>query len=45
MNNQFTTPEIKVIKFEVEDILLVSGLLPEEGMEDGGSGSGGSTGY
>lgn len=44
MNNQFTTPEIKVIKFEVEDILLISGLLPE-GMEDGGSGSGGSTGY
>ena len=45
MNKEFTTPEIKVIKLEFEDIILVSGLFPEEGMEEGGAGSGGSTGY
>lgn len=43
MKNQFETPEIKVIKFEAEDVITTSSLFPE--MEDGGEGSGGSTGY
>lgn len=47
MKNPFEAPEINVIQFKTEDaqMLDLSSLLPEEGMENGGTGSGGSTGY